>query len=233
MLDLSKSKNFLGDIQNNSSEKLNFFWLGSQSYKPIWNLQKEIHDLVKKEKLNDIFLLLEHEHVYTLGKNANSDHLLPSYPKEADVVKIDRGGEITYHGPGQLVGYPIINLSKYRKSVSWYMRVLEQIIMDSLDKIGLLSHRKQDLTGVWVDDAKICAMGVRLSRWITMHGFALNFNPEMRFFDGMIPCGIFEFGVTSIAECIDIEIQIFELAEIISQTVKEKFSYDYLERQII
>jgi len=133
------------------------------------------------------------------------------------VVQIDRGGEVTYHGPGQLVCYPIIDLHDYKMSVSWYMRMLENVVIDCLQSYGIESGRKEGLTGVWVGDDKICAMGVRLSRWVTMHGFAFNLNPDMTYFDGMIPCGIFEYGVTSLQELdihfssIDIQTKIMNL----------------------
>ena len=124
---------------------------------------------------------------------------------------------MTYHGPGQLVCYPIIDLHDYKMSVSWYMRMLENIVIDCLQSYGIESGRKEGLTGVWVGDDKICAMGVRLSRWVTMHGFAFNLNPNMTYFDGMIPCGIFEYGVTSLQELdihfssIDIQTEIMNL----------------------
>ncbi|MBC8311431.1 MAG: lipoyl(octanoyl) transferase LipB [Candidatus Marinimicrobia bacterium] len=231
MIDLSTSTNLLLDIQSISDEKVNCFWLGTQPYEPIWELQKSIHSLRKDGKIEDVFLLLEHDHVYTFGKNANHDHLLPTYPEEAEVVQIDRGGDITYHGPGQLVGYPLIDLHGYEKSVSWYMRTLEAVIIDTLKKIEISADRKDDLTGVWVEDEKICAMGVRLSRWVTMHGFALNFNPEMRFFDGMIPCGIFEHGVTSIKDCIKIDLTVHKLAQLICETFKVKFIDECVEKE--
>ncbi len=132
-------------------------------------------------------------------------------------MQIDRGGEVTYHGPGQLVCYPIIDLHDYKMSVSWYMRMLENVVIDCLQSYGIESGRKEGLTGVWVGDDKICAMGVRLSRWVTMHGFAFNLNPNMTYFDGMIPCGIFEYGVTSLQELdihfssIDIQTEIMNL----------------------
>ena len=201
MINLSSSNNLLSDIQTNATMDINFVWLGERDYHSIWELQRKIHSEVKAEKMNDVVLLLEHNHVYTLGKNADENHLLPSHPQEADIVQIDRGGDITYHGPGQLVGYPIINLGHYKKSVSWYMRMLEHTIIDFLESMDIMSTQKANLTGVWVEDEKICAMGVRLSRWVTMHGFALNIKPEMKFFDGMIPCGIFDYGVTSIFDC--------------------------------
>ena len=181
-----------------SKQGLQYFFLGKQPYHIIWKLQKKLHLERVKGKISNIILLLEHEHVYTFGKNADKNYLLDSKPKDAEIVQIDRGGEVTYHGPGQLVVYPIIDLHDYKLSVSWYMRTLEEIVIYTLNKIGLTGMRKDNLTGVWIDDEKICAMGVRLSRWVTMHGLALNLNPNMQYFDSIIPCGIFNYGVTSI-----------------------------------
>ena len=122
--------------------------------------------------------------------------MLNTFP-HIDVIETDRGGQITYHGPGQLVGYPIINLNKYKKSITWFVSSLEQIIINTLNKFNIESSRIDDLPGVWVDDEKICAIGIRIAQWVTMHGFALNINPDMKYFDGMIPCGILDYGVTS------------------------------------
>lgn len=177
-----------------------FLFIGSQhSYHSIWKLQKDLHELRVIDKIPNIVLLLEHDHVYTFGKNSNPNHLLQCRPKDAEVVQIDRGGDLTYHGPGQLVGYPILNLKEFKKSISWYMRTLEDVIISTLSVFDIIAERKDGLTGVWVKDEKICAMGVRIAKWTTMHGFALNLNPDMKYFDGMIPCGIFEYGVTSIS----------------------------------
>ena len=159
-------------------------------------------------------LLLEHNHVYTFGKNADRNYLLDSKPQNADVIQIDRGGEVTYHGPGQLVCYPIIDLHDYKMSVSWYMRQLENVVIQFLEDSGIKIIQKAGLTGVWVNDDKICAMGVRLSKWVTMHGFALNINTDMNYFDGMIPCGIFEYGITSLNE-LGIDVSIQAVADII------------------
>ncbi len=187
---------------------IQYFWLGQQSYYPIWELQKELHAKRVGGEICDVVLLLEHDHVYTFGKNADRNHLLDSKPQNADVIQIDRGGEVTYHGPGQLVCYPIIDLHDYKMSVSWYMRRLENVVIQFLEDSGIKSLQKAGLTGVWVNDDKICAMGVRLSKWVTMHGFALNINPDMNYFDGMIPCGIFEYGITSLnKEGVDISMQ--------------------------
>ena len=233
MIDLSTSSNLFSDIRSSSDKKVNFFWLGRQPYLPIWDLQKKIHTLRKDGDIADIILFLEHDHVFTFGKNANHNHLLPTYPQEAEVVQIDRGGDITYHGPGQLIGYPIIDLHRYKKSISWYMRTLENVIIDTLKQLSIFAGRKKDLTGVWVEDEKICAMGVRLSRWVTMHGFALNLNPEIRFFDAMIPCGIFEYGIVSIEDCIDTDINIKDLAKIVSESFKEKFIDECVVKECI
>ena len=186
------------EITSYPDNKIQFVWLGRQNFSPVWDLQKMIHSGVSNGECGETVLFVEHEHVYTFGKNANHDHLLPSSPPDAQIIQTDRGGDITYHGPGQLVMYPIIDLHNYRMSISWYMRMLEELIIQVLQKFGISSGRKPGLTGVWVEDEKVCAMGVRLSRWITMHGLALNIDPQMEYFHGMIRCGIFDYGVTSI-----------------------------------
>ena len=208
-----------------TDNKIQYFWLGQQPYQPIWNLQKQLHAKRVSGEISDVVLLLEHDHVYTLGKNADPNHLLDSNPRNAEVIQIDRGGEVTYHGPGQLVCYPIIDLHNYHMSVSWYMRMLESVIIHCMKEFGIESKKKDGLPGVWVDDDKICAMGVRLSKWVTMHGFALNLNPDMTYFDRMIPCGIFEYGVTSLN---DLEVE-YKLENILTSIVK-KFSY-FLSRE--
>jgi len=225
MRDISKELNLLDCIKEYScKDSITAFWLGMQPYDKVWQLQKDIHKDISEGINGDIVLLLEHPHIYTLGKNANNDHLLPSYPKNAKVIDIDRGGDITYHGPGQLVGYPIINLKNYKKSVSWYMRTLEEIIIATLDDMNIDSSSGEKLTGVWVGDEKICAFGVRMAKWTTMHGFALNLNPDMTFFNGIIPCGIFEYGVTSIEELSDIDLSIEDLARKVSNHCSKYFN---------
>ena len=171
--------------------------IGQKSYKAVWDLQKEMQQQRIKGEIDDTLILVEHDPVYTLGKNANEDHLLQSRDESIDVFNIERGGDITFHGPGQLVVYPILDLSNYKKSVSWYMRTLEQVLIDTLIEFKIIAQRNDGLTGVWVGDEKIAALGVRISRWVTMHGFSLNVNPDLSFYDGIIPCGIFDHGVTS------------------------------------
>ena len=174
--------------------------LGNRSYEEVWNLQKEFQEKRIEKAMTDTLILVEHEPVYTLGKNANKNHLLQSRDRSVNVFDIERGGDITFHGPGQLVGYPIIDLSDYRKSVSWYMRRLEQLAIDLLKDFGISASRIKGLTGVWVGEDKIAAQGVCISRWVTMHGFSLNVNPDLSFYDGIIPCGIFDHGITSMEE---------------------------------
>ena len=201
---------------------IQYFWLGRQPYIPVWELQKQLHSKRVAGEIPDVVLLLEHDPVYTFGKNADTNLLLDSKPHDAEVVQIDRGGQVTYHGPGQLVCYPIIDLHNYQMSISWYMRSLEGVIINCLKKLGVKSARKEDLPGVWIEDNKICAMGVRLSRWVTMHGFALNQKPDMKYFDGMIPCGIFNYGVTSLKDQ-GINISIERLVENITNSFTSLF----------
>ena len=172
--------------------------LGLKPYEEVWLYQKKLQKQRINNHINDTLILVEHYPVYTLGKNAENNHLLQSRDKSVEVFNVERGGDITFHGPGQLVCYPIFDLANYKKSVSWYMRTLEQIIIDTLEHYNLIGERIKGLTGVWVGDEKIAAQGVKISRWVTMHGLSLNINPDLLFYDGIIPCGIFNHGVTSV-----------------------------------
>ena len=197
-----------------NNQNINYFYLGRRSYESAWKLQKEVHFLVKNCEIPSTVLFLEHDNVYTLGKNADRNYLLNKYPN-VDVIETDRGGQITYHGPGQLVGYPIINLNNYNKSISWFVSSIESIIINTLERFEITSSRKEGFPGVWIEDEKICAMGVRIAQWVTMHGFALNVNPKMKYYDGLIPCGIMEYGVTSIYNNINQEIDYYDLVNIL------------------
>ena len=168
--------------------------------------------------------MVEHEPVYTFGKNADDNHLLQNYPDDVQVFHIERGGDVTFHGPGQLVGYPIIDLHNYKKSISWYMRSLEDVIIDTLDHYGIAASRKEGLTGVWVNDEKIAALGVRISRWVTMHGFALNVNTDLHYYAGIIPCGIFEYGVTSMQKILGKEMEMDEVKYILIEQFQNVFN---------
>jgi len=197
--------------------------LGLSPFKEVWGLQKE---LVKKRQncqIKDTLILAEHESVYTLGKNANENHILQNSPRDVKTYQIERGGDVTYHGPGQLVGYPIIDLHNYNKSISCYMRSLEQLIIDTLAEFRVTAERKDGLTGVWVGDEKIAALGVRVTRWITMHGFALNVSPDLTYYSGIIPCGIFEYGVTSMAKQLTIEVAVDSVKQVLIEKFMNQF----------
>ena len=171
--------------------------LGRMDYKPSWEFQKNFHQDVLSGKETDTLILVEHEPVYTLGKNANKEHLLDKSNSRVKVYNVERGGDITFHGPGQLVGYPILNLNNFKKNISWFMRTLENIIIECLNTYNIDAYQKKGLTGVWVNDEKIGAQGVKISRWVTMHGFSLNINTDLSFFDMIVPCGIANCKVTS------------------------------------
>ena len=177
--------------------------LGVKSYQDSWNFQKEMLKKRSNNEINDTLIFVEHEPVFTLGKNANENHILQNYPENIKTFHVERGGDVTYHGPGQLVGYPIIDLRNYKKSISWYMRSLEQVIIETLLDFDIQSERKNGLTGVWYKNEKIAALGVRVSKWITMHGFSLNIDPDLNNYNSIIPCGIFEYGVTSMSKILN------------------------------
>ncbi len=202
---------------------INVIDLGYMDYQSTWDLQKGYHKKVLNGDTTDTLLLVEHESVYTLGKNANENHLLQSAPEDAKIFHIERGGDITYHGPGQLVGYPILDLHRYTTSISWYMRRLEQVIIDTLNEYGIKAGVKEGLTGVWVGDEKIGAQGVRISRWVTMHGFALNVNTDLDYYSGIIPCGIFEYGVTSMEKIVGEKLNMGKVKKSILKSFHQAF----------
>lgn len=192
--------------------------LGHKDYKETWDYQEslfeEIVELKRKNRAENTdlptpnyFLFVEHPHVYTLGKSGHIENLLIDEAalakKGASFYKINRGGDITYHGPGQIVGYPIIDLENFFTDIHKYLRSLEEVIIRTLADYGIKGERSEGETGVWLDVGtpfarKICAMGVRASRWVTMHGFALNVNTDLGYFDNIIPCGIRGKAVTSL-----------------------------------
>ena len=205
--------------ENIAMRKIDILDLGVRSYKKVWDLQKELVKKRQNGQINDTLILVEHEPVYTLGKNADENHILQHTPRNVKTYQIERGGDVTFHGPGQLVGYPILDLHNYKKSINWYMRGLEQLIINTLAEFMVSAERKEGLTGVWVGDEKIAALGVRVTRWITMHGFALNVTPELTYYSGIIPCGIFEYGVTSMARILTDEVTV----DSVKQVLIEKF----------
>ena len=204
---------------------LQFQDLGSAPYQQTWDMQKKIQSQRINNEIDDTVLLVEHEPVYTFGKNANENHLLQNYPEDVKVFHVERGGDITFHGPGQLVGYPIIDLHNYKMSISWYMRSLEAVIINTLNHYGIAAEHKKSPTGVWVKEEKIAALGVRISRWVTMHGFALNVNTELHYYDGIIPCGIFEYGVTSMKNLLGTAIKMDEVKKLLIKEFNMVFHY--------
>jgi len=203
---------------------LNFHDLGLSPYQQTWDLQKTLQSRRINNEIEDTVLLVEHEPVYTFGKNADENHLLQNYPDNVNIFHIERGGDITFHGPGQLVGYPIIDLHNYKMSISWFMRSLEDVIINTLMHYDIAANRKEGLTGVWVKDEKIAALGVRISRWVTMHGFALNVNTQLHYYDSIIPCGIFEYGVTSMEKVLRKEIDMDEVKHVLIQQFENVFN---------
>jgi len=183
---------------------LNVIDLGNCPYGKAWDIQKDLHVKRVAGEIPDTLILVEHPHVYTLGKNANARHLIASKEylktKGIEIYNVDRGGDITYHGPGQLVGYPIFNLKDHKESVVWYVHTVEQVLIDLLAVYNITAKRIEKLTGVWVGDRKIAAIGMRVSKWVTMHGFALNISTDLSLYDGIIPCGIVSKGITRIAD---------------------------------
>jgi lipoate-protein ligase B len=168
--------------------------LGRMEYVKAWALQKDLSERRKRGEIRDQLLFVEHPHVFTLGRNGRMENLLASREHLAemgiDLVEIDRGGDITYHGPGQVIGYPIVDLREWKKDVVAYVRGLEEVVISTLRGFGIESGRDASATGVWIEGAKICAIGVHISRWVTTHGFALNWNTDLKYFDYIVPCGL-------------------------------------------
>ena len=210
--------------------------LGLKDYKETWDYQEELFQGIldmksqnRKDEANqketpNYFLVVEHPHVYTLGKSGHMENMLLNEDqlkvKNATFYKINRGGDITYHGPGQIVGYPILDLDNFFTDIHKYLRFLEEVIIKTLADYGLKGERSEGETGVWLDVGtpfarKICAMGVRASRWVTMHGFALNVNADLGYFDNIIPCGIRGKAVASL----NVELGVEKVNE---EEVKEK-----------
>lgn len=197
---------------------VNFQDLGQKDYKLCWDYQEQLFDEILNVKIKNrrqnlgletpnYLLFVEHPHVYTMGKSGDLNNLLLNeeqlIAKNATYYKINRGGDITYHGPGQIVGYPILDLDNFFTDIHRYLRTLEEVIILTLKDYGLKAERSKGETGVWIDVGtpfarKICAMGVRASRWVTMHGFAFNVNADLGYFDNIIPCGIKDKTVTSL-----------------------------------
>ncbi|GAK96414.1 octanoate-[acyl-carrier-protein]-protein-N-octan oyltransferase [Nonlabens tegetincola] len=232
------------------NKKVFFQDLGVGDYKQTWVYQeqlfKEILDIKIENRKEDSknptpnhLLFVEHNHVYTLGKSGDLDNLLANEAVlkqiNADFYKINRGGDITYHGPGQITGYPILDLENFFTDIHEYLRLLEEIFIKILADYGLKGERSDGETGVWLDVGtpfarKICALGVRASRWVTMHGFAFNVNTDLGYFDHIIPCGIEDKAVTSLAAELKRPIDQEEIKQKIKTYFVELFEADLIEK---
>ncbi len=222
--------------------------LGLIDYKEAWDYQEKLFAETIDQKIQirngntelvtkNYLLFCEHPHVYTLGKSGSIDHLLLNEDQleenNANFYKINRGGDITYHGPGQLVGYPIFDLDHFFSDIHKYLRFLEQAVIDTLAEYGVIGDRMDGLTGVWIDAntpkaRKICAMGVKSSRWVTMHGIGFNINSDLSYFSNIIPCGIDDKAVTSLKQELGREIDMNELAQILKKKLANQFEYQYV-----
>ena len=229
-------------MNTNQNKIVKFEDLGTKDYQSSWDYQEKLmkdiidtkiknRDLPENEQIitNNHFLIVEHPHVYTLGKSGHEENLLANEDKlkeiNATYVKVNRGGDITYHGFGQIVGYPILDLENFFTDIHLYMRNLEEVIIRTIAAYGLKGERSQGETGVWLDVGKpyarkICAMGVKASRWVTLHGFALNVNTDMRYFEYIIPCGIKDKQVTSLKRELERELSSEEMEDIKSKIKK-------------
>lgn len=235
--------------------KVYFRDLGVAEYGNAWELQEEMLKaglVVKSQRItggdragdsiDNHFWLCEHPHVYTLGKSGHMENLLVNDSRlqelGATFFKTNRGGDITYHGPGQIVGYPILDLEQFFTDLGKYMRSLEQVIINTIARYGIEAGRLPGSTGVWLDAddpakaRKICAMGVRCSRWMTMHGFALNVNTDMRFFDYIVPCGIGDKAVTSMQKELGRSVDEDEVKSIIRSEFAKVFEVEIVPGEV-
>ncbi len=230
-------------------QKVTLINLGLKDYKETWEYQEELFQSIIDVKIDNrknnlttktsnYFLFVEHPHVYTLGKSGDMSNLLLNEEqltqKEATFYKINRGGDITYHGPGQLVGYPILDLDNFFTDIHKYLRFLEDVIIKTLAEYNIKSERSEGETGVWLDVGtpfarKICAMGVRTSRWVTMHGFALNVNANLGYFDNIIPCGIKGKAVTSMEAELNKKVPLEEVQGKILKHFTELFDVEFVQ----
>lgn len=228
--------------------KVEFRDLGLIDYKEAWDYQEKLFKQTvnqkiairkgeTKEETKNYLLFCQHPHVYTLGKSGKKEHLLLNNQqlenKEAKYYEINRGGDITYHGPGQLVGYPIFDLDHFFSDIHKYLRYLEEAVILTLKEYGINASRVDGLTGVWIDggtpkERKICAMGVKSSRWVTMHGIGFNINSDLSYFSNIIPCGIQDKAVTSMQQELGEKVDFQEVSSILKQKIAQQFGFDYL-----
>ncbi len=225
------------------NRQVEFRDLGRMDFKEAWDLQTKIFQRKIDEKISridskspDQILFVEHPHVYTLGKSGTEENLLFPLDKldsiQASYYRINRGGDITYHGPGQIVAYPILDLEEMKPDLSYYLRGLEESVIQFLHEFGIKSNRIDGLTGVWLDHdddekaRKICAIGIKSSRWVTMHGLAFNINTDLSYYDHIVPCGIDDKGVTSLHKELGEEIDMGEAKKLLKVKMAEVFGMD-------
>lgn len=239
-------------MDKEKNRKVSFKNLGLVDYKQAWDFQESVFSEVVERKINNRKLPLEeqvvtdnylffcqHPHVYTLGKSGKEDHLLldsqAREDRKVDYYRINRGGDITYHGPGQLVGYPILDLDHFFTDIHRYIRTLEEAVIRTLAGYGLNAGRIEGLTGVWLGHGdgesprKICAIGVKTSRWVTMHGFALNVNPDLAYFGHIVPCGISDKAVTSMQLELARKVDFEEVADALKKHLAELFEMELVD----
>ena len=219
------------------SKKIIVCDLGLIEYEKAWQIQKDFHKKRTLDEIDDVLFICEHPHTYTLGKTAEMKNLLfdeqELHRKEITVFNIDRGGDITYHGPGQIVGYAILNLSNWKKDTHLYLRALEDVLINTCKDYGIESGRNNKYTGVWIEDRKICAIGIKVSRWVTMHGFAFNVNTDLNLFDGIIPCGIQEKEVTTLSKELADEVSIKDVKAKVVNNFINVFDYNLIDKKTL
>ncbi len=209
---------------------------GLADYERVWNLQLHFHNLRTIGKIPNVLIFVEHQHVYTIGKAGDERDLKVSkfFLEQigAKIYEIDRGGKITYHGPGQIVGYPIFKLDELGIDIHTYLRKLEEVIILTLQDYGIGAERKTGFTGVWVKDKKIASIGVKVSRWVTMHGFALNVNTDLKFFDFIFPCGLKNVEMTSMQKILGRGVDIGEVKLNLKEKFEHIFGVEFVNRSI-
>lgn len=209
--------------------------LGAVDYGVALTLQNERVAARKAGAIPDTLLLLEHPHVYTLGRNAQWNNILVSasflHSRGAEVFETDRGGDVTYHGPGQLVGYPILDLTRHRRDIAWYMRSLEEVFIRVAAQYSVEGGRVPGAAGVWVGNDKLVAVGVHISRWVTSHGFAFNVNTDLRFFDWIVPCGLHGRGVTSLERLLGQPVDMERISTKVIDAFGQVFGLEMYEAQ--
>lgn len=210
--------------------------LGVVEYQEAWDLQRRLAEARQREIIGDVLVLLEHPHTYTLGRRATPEHLLWDEQtlarKGIACFPVDRGGDVTYHGPGQLVGYPIMNIRQRGVDVHGYLRGLEAALMRALAWYSIGAGRDPAYTGVWVSDAKIAAIGVKISRGVTSHGFALNVNTDLAYFQGIVPCGIPHREVTSMERLLERPQDMGHVCETVIEAVVAEFGGDWRSAEL-